>query len=160
MMEQSNGVNAFFLFGHLHIFVAPSRGISRNGLQPPQAGTDPIGMMEREEPQPTRKPGLALFSLALAFVLFNGGNTLKNATSTDELFAVIGLTRAEGAAVRSESNQPTDPRLIAEIDENTMIPQAIAPARYAVGDTISLLGGVFVMLSVVLLRPRTSPSVA
>ena len=112
-------------------------------------------MTVREETQPRRKPGLALFSLALAFVLFNGGNTLKNATSTDDLLAVVGLTRAEGATVRSDSNKAADPRLVSEIDENSMIPQEVAPARYAVGDTISLLGGVFVIISVCLLRPRS-----
>ena len=115
-------------------------------------------MMVREETQRRRKPGLALFSLALAFVLFNGGNTLKNATSTDDLLAVVGLTRAEGAAVRNDPNKASDSRLITEIDENSMIPQDIAPARYAVGDTISLLGGVFVIISACLLRSRSGPT--
>lgn len=113
-------------------------------------------MTEREQPQPCRKPGLALFSLALAFVLFSGGNTLKNATSTDDLLAVIGLTKAEGASVRGGPQRT----LASDPDDPDLIPQATAPAHYAVGDTISLLGGVFVLVSIFLIRPLSEQPAA
>lgn len=103
---------------------------------------------------------MALFSLALAFVLFNGGNTLKNATSTDDLLAVVGLTKAEGASIRHVHPRSADSSAKADLDESDLIPQQIAPTPYAVGDTISLLGGVFVLISIFLVRPPSAHAAA
>jgi hypothetical protein len=156
MMAGLNGVNAFFLSGP----AASANRIpmaARIDLQPLPHHTDAKGMTDPEQPQPRRRPGLALFSLALAFLLINGGNTLKHATSTDDLLAVFGLTRAEGASVPGSKNQ-VSPQ--SESGDTDLIPQQIAPAHYAVGDTISLLGGVFVIVGICLLRRKSEPVTA
>jgi hypothetical protein len=159
MMARLSRVNAFFLprVAAAGIAVRPSERIA---LQPGLGDTDAMDMTDPEQPLPRRKTGLALFSLALAFVLFSGGNTLKHATSTDDLLAVFGLTMAEGASIRSARSSGATPSPNGDPDDNDLIPQQIAPAQYAVGDSISLLGGVFVMVSVGLMRRRTVPAPA